>query len=263
MNAIAPLISDYFNKRLAMEHGVSQNTIDTYSYSFQLLFEFVSDKLKRPPSDLIFEDLDAKMICNFLEYLESSRDNSAGTRNTRLAAIKSFFKYVEYRLPENLEQIRAVLAIPKKKADSKLVSYLNREEVDAILDSPDLTTKEGLRDYTMIYLCLNLGLRVSELTGLKVNDVKFQETPSILIHGKGRKERILPLWDKMAELLRQWLAIRGNMNVPELFVNRKGEAMTRWGFRYILDKHTKKASLNCPSLTKKKSLRTYFVIPVL
>jgi site-specific recombinase XerD len=169
-----------------------------------------------------------------------------------LAAIKSFMHFLEYRLPAAMEQIRRVLAIPAKRAESRLVRHLTAEETQAILDAPDPTGRGGLRDRAMLHLCYAAGLRVSELTAVRVDDVKFQPQPNVLIHGKGRRERSLPLWKTTTVALRAWLAVRGTQAVPELFVSARGESLTRSGVEYILRKHARKATQHCPSLATKR-----------
>lgn len=180
------------------------------------------------------------------------RGNTASTRNVRLAAIKSFFHFLEFRLPAALDQIRRVLAIPFKKTVSRLVPYLNTDETKSVLDSPDPSTREGIRDRAMIHLAIAAGLRVAELIGLRMTDLSLQPTPSILVHGKGRRERALPLWKETAAALRAWLAVRGDLAVPEIFANARGEALSRWGFACILRSHVKRARGRCPSLRAKR-----------
>ena len=174
------------------------------------------------------------------------------TRNIRLAAIKSFMHFMEYRAPSALEQIRSVLAIPAKKTDTALVSHLSREEMLAILDVPDPAVRYGIRDRAMLHLGFAGGLRVSELVGLRLNDLQLQPQASILVHGKGRKERCLPLWKETATALRAWMAVRGQASVPELFITLRGVVFTRSGFEYILHKHVCAAANQCPSLLKKR-----------
>ena len=191
------------------------------------------------------------MISAFLEYLEDARHNSPETRNVRLAAIRSFFHFLEHREPVMLEQVQRVLGIPYKKTDSRLVPYLLEREVRALLDAPDPKTREGIRDRAMLHLAICGGLRVSELTGLQMTDVALPSM-SIRVHGKGRRERTLPLWKVTANALRAWIAVRGTAPVPELFVNARGEAMSRWGFAYVLKHHAEVASEKCPSLLQKR-----------
>ncbi len=251
MTPLASHVSAFLRETLAHQKGASQHTCDSYACSFQLLFEFAAQRLKVSPSFLALEQLDAEMIGAFLEHLEDDRQNSPATRNVRLAAIRSFFHFLEYREPIMLEQIRRVLGIPYKKTDSRLVPYLLEKEVRALLDAPDPTTREGIRDRAMLHLAICDGLRVSELTGLQMADVALPSL-SIRVHGKGRRERTLPLWKVTANAMRAWMAVRGTVRVPELFVNARGEAMSRWGFAYILKQHTNAASKKCPSLLDKR-----------
>ena len=176
------------------------------------------------------------------------RGNAASTRNLRLAAVKTLMRYIEYHVPAALEQVRQIQAIPIKRYDQKLVRYLTLDEVRAILNAPDLTTRHGVRDRAMMHLCFAAGLRVFELVGIMLANVSLQRTPSILVQGKGRKERCLPLWKETAADLRAWLAIRGAVPVPELFVNATGVQMTRAGFEYVLEKHVQAAAATCLSL---------------
>src|SRR6266852_7337299 len=208
MTPIAPLIEAFLDETLARQRGVSRHTRDSYALSFQLLFMFAAKRLKVSPSALTLEQLDAGLISAFLEYLEDKRKNAPETRNVRLAAIKSFFRFLEYRQPAALEQIRRVLAIPFKRTDTRLVPYLVREEVQALLDAPDPATRDGIRDRAMLHLAVCAGLRVSELTGLRIDDVALPSM-SIRVHGKGRRERALPLRKTTATALRAWLAARG------------------------------------------------------
>ena len=252
MTPLATHITAFFRDHLSRCRGASQHTCDTYAYSFQLLLEFASERLSSPPSRMTLEQIDARLVAQFLEHLETVRRCTPSTRNVRLAAIKSFFRYLEYREPAALDQIRQVLAIPFKKTDSRLVCYLTSEEIKALLDAPDLRRQQGIRDYAMLHLALSGGLRVSELTGLQLEDVSLQPTPTILVRGKGRRERALPLWKETATALRRWLAVRGKAQVPELFVNSRGGSLSRWGFAQILRKHAEDASQRCPSLQKKR-----------
>jgi site-specific recombinase XerD len=252
MNPIAPHITKFLQQRLPIERGASGNTCDSYAYTFKLLFEYASDCLKTTPSQLYLEDINANLVVQFLNHLETIRRNGPGTRNVRLAAIKSFMHYVEHRVPSALEQIHRILAIPSKKTDTRLVKHLTAEEMQSVLDAPNPTTRLGIRDRAMLHLCFSAGLRVSELIGVRMNDVKLQADASVLIHGKGRKQRCLPLWKQTASALRAWLGVRGENRVPELFLNTTSQPMTRSGFEYILRKHVGSAAKRCPSLLSKR-----------
>jgi site-specific recombinase XerD len=252
MIAIAPLITDFLQNFLPNQRGVSPHTRETYSISFLLLFDFAHQKLNTAPSAMQLEQIDAPLVIDFLDHLEQNRHNAPKTRNVRLAAIKAFFRFVEHRRPGALEQIHRILAIPAKKTDSPLVPYFYKDEIEAILDAPDPRTRDGIRDRAMLHLALATGMRVSELVGIRFTDLTLGSEPSVLIHGKGRKQRVLPLWKETTVALSAWLAVRGDVAVPELFVNARGEKLTRWGFQYILKKHAKTASRKCASLSSKK-----------
>lgn len=228
------------------------HTGDTYAYAFQLLVVFAAGQLHLAPSALAIEHLDAPLVLRFLEHLETERHNSPRTRNARLAAIKSFFHFVEYRLPSCLEQARSIQAIPVKETDEALIGYLSREEIQALIDAPDLNGRDGLRDRAMIYLAFAAGLRVSELVGLRRQDLVLQPHPTIPVMGKGRRERVLPLWKETVTALRGWLAVRGESPAPELFLNARGAALTRSGFEYLLAKHVRAATAKQPSLATKR-----------
>jgi len=251
MTSLAPHIEAFLREYLVRHRGASQHTCDSYAYSFQALFEFAARKLRTAPSAMMLEHLDATLISAFLEHLETSRGNSAETRNIRLAAIRSFFRFLQHRAPAAVEQVRRVLAIPFKKTDTRLVSHLVQEEMQALLDAPDPSTRAGVRDRAMLHLAVCAGLRVSELTSLRLDDVAPQSA-SIHILGKGRRERALPLWKTTAAALRAWLAIRGPIASPELFVNARGEPFSRWGIAYVLRCHTRTANLKCLTLHGKR-----------
>jgi site-specific recombinase XerD len=252
MTPIAHHITAFLQQRLPVERSASDNTIDSYAYAFMLLFEYAGSSLKTPPSELYFEQINAPLVTAFLSYLETVRGNGPSSRNIRLAAIKSFMKFMQYRVPAALEQIQCILAIPLKKTDTRLVRHLTVEEMQAILDAPTPTHRDGIRDRAMLHLCFAGGLRVSELIGLQLADLKLQPSASVLVHGKGRKERCLPLWKETTSALRAWLAVRGDIAGTDLFPNARGEPMTRSGFEYILGKHAKSAIAACPSLAEKR-----------
>jgi site-specific recombinase XerD len=252
MTPIAPHITAYLKERLPLERAASDNTCASYAYAFKLLFEYASKRLKVPPSALCLEQIDAPLVTGFLHYLETERGNGPGSRNVRLAAIKSFMHFLEYRVPAALEQIRRILAIPVKKVDVRLVRHLTVEEIKVLLNAPEPTTRDGIRDRAMLYLCFAGGLRVSELVGLRIDQLTLHGQANLLVHGKGRKERCLPLWKETTAALKAWLTVRGAASAPELFLNARGQPMTRSGFEYILDKHARTAVKRCPSLAAKR-----------
>lgn len=210
---IAPHITAFFEQRLPKERGASQNTSNPYAYAFQLLLTFASKRFRVPPSQLAVEQIDAPLVLDFLNDLETTRGNGPSSRNIRLAAIRSFMHFLEYRVPSAIEQIRRILAIPVKRTESKLVRRLTAEEMQAVLDAPTPTGRKGARDRAMLHLCYAGALRVSELIGVRLNDLQLQPQPSILIHGKGRRERCLPLWKTTTAALRAWLAVRGTAHL--------------------------------------------------
>lgn len=248
MTPIAPLITRFLREHLPVSQGYSPHTCETYAHGYRLFFAFAADRLHTPPSQLCLEQLDAALVLDFLLHLETQRGNSASTRNARLAAIKAFLRYVEFQVPAALEQARQICAIPSKRHDQPLLQHLVMDEVTAILDAPDLSTRLGIRDRAMMHLCFAAGLRVSELVALPLSGLSLQRLPSIWVMGKGRRERCLPLWKETAADLRAWLTVRGELRVPELFVNAEGAAMTRAGFEYVLDKHATTAAERCPTL---------------
>jgi len=251
MTPIAPHITAFLRDRLPRQRGASAHTCESYAYSLQLLFEFASQRFGMAPSALSLEQIDAPLVMDLLAHLETGRGNSSSTRNVRLAAIKSFMRFVEYRVPALLEQSRRILAIPAKKTDQPLVQHLTMAEIQAILEAPDTHTRYGIRDRAMIHLCFAAALRVSELITSPMTALSWQPTPSIHIEGKGRRHRVLPLWKQTGEDLQAWLAIRGQVSTPALFVSSQRRPMTRVGFTYVLTKHVQRAAQHCPSLVGK------------
>jgi len=195
----------FLREYLPSQREMSVQTCDTYAYAFQLLACFAAKRLKITPSALSIEQLDATLVLAFLEHLEKERGNCARTRNSRLAAIKTFFRFLEYRLPSCLEQARRIRAVPVKKTDEVIIGYLNRAEIQALLDAPDPSSRYGLRDRAMLHLAFAGGLRVSELVGLCLADLILHNQPSVHVMGKGRRERVLPLWRETATAPRDWL----------------------------------------------------------
>ena len=253
MTPIAPHITAYLQQRLAKDQACSPNTCDTYAYTFQLLFKFMSSKLGVAPAELQLEQLDAPMVLDFLEHLQKERHNSANTRNARLAAIRSFMRFIEYRVPSALEQIRRVRAIPQQKSDKRLVRHLTADEYRALMDAPDPSKRSGIRDRAMLIVALAGGLRVSELVDLRVKDIEFNGPRiDMLVRGKGRRERAMILGKSVADAVRSWLAVRGEATTPELFLNAWEKNMTRAGFECVLAKHVAAAATQCSSLINKR-----------
>lgn len=251
MTAIAPHVSDFLRVRLPVERNASMHTRATYSHAFMLLFEFAARRLKCSPSSLELEQVDARLVMAFLDHLERGRGNGISSRNARLAAIKSLFRYIEHRVPSAIDQVRRILAIPTKRSTSRLVGYLSREEAQAIINAPDATAT-GLRDRAMLHVAVATGIRVSELVGLQLGDLVLQPHPTLTVHGKGRRERRLPLWRETTTALKRWLRVRRDGPSCHLFLNDRGDALTRSGFAYLLAKYVDVAAVDVPSLRAKR-----------
>lgn len=253
MTELAQHLSTFLREYLPCQRRASQHTCEAYAYTFQLLVCFAARRLKIQPSKLAIETLDAPLVVDFLNHLEKERGNSPRTCNARNAAIKAFYRFLEYRLISCLDQSRRIHAIPMKKTDDKLIGHLTSPEMQTLLDAPDPRIASGIRDRAMLHLCFAAGLRVSELVGLSLNQVELHSHPTIHVNGKGRRERVLPLWKETATVLRAWITIRPEATaIPELFLNSRGQAMTRSGFEYILSKHVKTATIKQPTLAKKR-----------
>lgn len=251
MTPLAPDLSAFLQTHLPDECGASRHTIAAYAHAFTLLLRFVAGRVKRTPSELFIEDLDIQTIRAFLEHIEEGRANSVRSRNARLAAIKSFFRFVEHRQPACLEQAMMIRAMPTKRTDNKLIDYLTKEEVRALLAAPNRHTPGGLRDRAMLHLAYAAGLRASELLALRMDDFPDGSFSSVRIFGKGRRERVLPLWKETQCAIRAWLAVRPGRVGPELFLNRDGRRMTRDGFAYRLRQHVATAERSTPSIAAK------------
>ncbi len=249
MTALVPSLAAFLREHLPRDRRASPHTCEAYAYSFQLLVTFAAQRLGTKPCQLEVEHLDVPMILAFLEHIELERANTARSRNARLAAIKSFFRVLEYRLPACLDQALRVHAIPMKKFDQGLVAALTRVEM---LNAPDPRTLSGTRDRAMLHLAFAAGLRVSELVGLRVDQFDARAPASIHVMGKGRRERVLPLWRETTAAVKAWLAVRPQGLDTVLFLNGAGRAMTRSGFEYILAKHAETAEIAQPSIAGKK-----------
>ncbi len=260
MTPLARHASAFVSEHLPLEKGAGPNTVDAYSRALSLLLRFVARRLGVRPSQLTLEQIDADMVLAFLEHVER-KGAAVSTRNARLAAVKAFFRFVEWREPGALEQTAWIALIPKKKADKALVAWLTRAEIKALLDAPDPGRRDGIRDRAMLHLTYACGLRVSELTALKLDDYDRRAPAGVRIMGKGRRERRLPLWKETRSGIEAWLRLRDPEGDPELFHNRLGRRLSRWGFNVILAKHLKNAARTEPGLADKHvtphSLRHY------
>ena len=245
------LLQTFFTDRLMRQRQASAHTIASYRDTFRLLFQFAQRRLKKAPSDLEIEDLDTLFIGAFLDYLEMQRGNSARTRNVRLAAIHSFFRYVALHEPQHGGLAQRVLAMPSKRYTRRPVEFLTRPEVEALLAAPDLHTWGGRRDHTLLLLDVQTGLRASELLGLRCQDIVLGSGSHVRCHGKGRKDRCTPLRKDARAALRRWLRERRGNPADLLFPNARGGQLSHDGLEYLLAKHVATARQRCASLKNK------------
>jgi integrase/recombinase XerD len=246
--AFPVLVQDFFLRRLLAQRGASARTVEAYRDAFELLFGHLEQRTGKPPLALCLADLDAPAMLDFLDYLETGRGNSIRTRNARLAAIHSFMRYAAVRDPASLPITGRVLAIPAKRFDRPVLGYLTREQVAAILAAPDRRTWSGRRDAVLLATAYNTGARVSELTGLQIRNVLLDRQTAVHLHGKGRKQRAIPLWKNTATELRGWLNQINSAPDAPVFPNRAGAPLTRSGVRDRLDRAVAVAERTCPSL---------------
>jgi site-specific recombinase XerD len=255
MNAkptFAPLLQGFFTQRLMQQRQASPHTIASYRDTFRLLLQFAQQRLRKAPSALGLNDIDAPMVVEFLDELEKTRGISARTRNLRLTAIHSFFRYVAFEEPAYAAQVQRMLAIPAKRFTRTLVPFLSRQEVDALLAAPDRRTWSGRRDHALILLAVQTGLRLSELTGLVPAGVQLGAGAHVRVIGKGRKERCTPLSRSTRAVLTAWLREPPRAEGQPLFPNARGGRLSAHGVQYLLSKHVAAASSACPSLTHKR-----------
>jgi site-specific recombinase XerD len=245
------LIQDFFCQYLLEQRNASRHTVASYRDAFRLLFEYADRHLGKKPSDLVLTDLDASLILGFLNHLENDRKNSIASRNIRLAAIRSFLNYAGFRDPGALASIQRARAIPNKRCDQALLGFLSREEMQAILDAPDRTTWSGERDYAMWATFYNTGARVSEVIALQVKDLDLAHRSCVQIQGKGRKQRLIPLWKSSIKILARWKAQLPGGPATPLFPNRTGRPLTRSGVESRLERAVRKATEQCPTLTER------------
>jgi integrase/recombinase XerD len=251
MSALAATLEAYFADRLIGQRHASPHTVAAYRDSWRLLLRFMRDRTGKEPSELDLADLDAPAVGAFLNHLEQERHNSARTRNARLAAIRSFFHYAALRHPEHAGLIARVLAIPAKRCDRTEVCYLTRPELDALVAAPDRTSWTGRRDHALLDLAIQTGLRVSELTGLRNQDIKLGAGAHARCMGKGRKERATPLSKQSVAVLRAWTQERGGDPADPLFPTRQGTSLSRGAVEDLVAKHATAATRRCPSLGTK------------
>lgn len=248
MSALAPTLQAFFTDRLIRQRHASGHTIAAYRDTLRLLLGYAAATTGLPPSRLGLADLDAPLIAGFLDHLEHDRGNSFRTRNARLAAIHSLFRFAALAHPEHAESISRVLAIPPKRFDRALITYLTEPEVDALLAACDQRTWTGRRDHTLLLLAVQTGLRISELTGLTCQDVHPGPGAHVACHGKGRKDRITPLTTSTTAVLRDWLTERGGDPDAALFPTRRGKALSRDAIEHRIAHYADQAAAACPSL---------------
>ncbi|MGA2788915.1 MAG: tyrosine-type recombinase/integrase [Verrucomicrobiota bacterium] len=251
-STFSELLQAYFTERLMTQRDASPYTIANYRDTFRLLIAFAHRTLKKVPPKLTLHDLDVPFVCRFLDYLEKERGNSPRSRNVRLAAIHSFFNYVAMQEPALGAIAQRVLTIKSKRYSRKPVDYLSRDEVEALLAMPDQGTWSGRRDRTLLLLTLQTGLRVSEVIGVRCQDVAFGAGAHVRCTGKGRKTRCIPLRKEITAALRLWLRERNAQPTEVLFPSARGRPMSRDGVEYLLAKHVAAARRRCPTLKSKR-----------
>ncbi len=252
-NALARGMQNFFSDHLPRLRGMSPNTVHSYRDCMVLLLQFIADQKQRSVTKLDIEDINADQVIAFLQMLEEKRHNSSSTRNIRLAAIHAFFRYLANHHPEKLEHCQRVLTIPFKRSQSRIVEYLEYKEIEAVLAVVNRSTNDGNRDYVLLITMFNTGARVQEILDLKISDLQLEKPYQLRLVGKGHKERLCPLWEQTAELLKHLLATRINpQSNDRVFLNHRREPLTRFGVRYILLKYCDLAKKNMPTLINKR-----------
>lgn len=251
MTIIAPALQGFFTDRLIGQRNASPHTVAAYRDTFRLLLTFASQDLGRSASQLRLDDIGPNMIAAFLDHLETERGNSVATRNARLAAIHSLFRYAALHHPDHAATIQQVLAIPPKRCGRTIVTFLTDPEIDALLATPSRTTWTGRRDYTLLVLAVQTGLRVSELISLTGQDVHLGSGAHVSCHGKGRKQRITPLTRRTVAVLRAWMTEHTAGPGDPLFATRSGHPLSRDAIEHRLTLYAHTAERSCPSLASK------------
>jgi site-specific recombinase XerD len=250
--SLPALLESFFTQRLMQQRQASPHTISSYRDTFREFFKFTEQRLHKAPSRLTFQEINAPLIMAFLEHLEKGKGVSTRSRNLRLTAMRSFFRFAAYEVPAHSAQIQRVLAIPSKRFTRTLVPFLTRTEVDGLLAAPDQSTWSGRRDHAFILLAVQTGLRLSEMTGLKREDIIFGAGAHVRVIGKGRKERCTPIARSIAAVLKAWLRERQRGDGHVLFPNAQGARLSVHGVQYLLNKHRAVASVACSSLKQKR-----------
>jgi site-specific recombinase XerD len=252
--ALLRCVQGYFSNYLGAQRGLSANTISAYRDAIKLLLTNIGGQVRRPVADLTLNDLNADAVIRFLSSLETSRGNTIRTRNTRLSAIRTFFRYLISQDPTRAAQYHAAAAIPLKRASRPTMAYLDASEMRAVLDGIDRRTRSGRRDYVLLLFLYNTGARVQEAVTVRTDSLRLDVAPTVTITGKRQKTRHTPLWKETAQVLRTHIAENGitnDKNAP-LFANRRGIPLTRFGVAYIVRKRVEAAAARCPSLTRKR-----------
>lgn len=250
--SLGGLLQDYFCQRLIQQCQASNQTVASYRDAIRLLLRYTEQKLCKPVTQITLTDLDASLVLSFLNHLEVDRSNSVRSRNARLAAIRSFLHYAALQEPSALSSIQKVFAIPMKRFERAMVNFLHLNEIEMIMEAPESNTWSGRRDRALLVTLYNTGARVSEIVRINCMDIGNEQCSELTLHGKGRKQRIVPLWKHTSQIIRQWLPqIDRHPNSP-LFPNRFGKAMTRSGVEKQLQVAVAKARQRCPSLINKK-----------
>ncbi len=251
MTPLAPLLEAFFSERLLRQRRVSPHTVAAYRDAFRLLLGFAEKYISKAPSTLLLADIDAPLVGAFLDHLEKERGNGVRTRNARLAAIHSFFRFAAGREPAHAGLIQRALAIPQKRFDRDLVAFLTTDEVDALLAVPDTTTRLGRRDHALLLLAIQTGLRLAEFTGLRVEDLVLGTGAHVRCHGKGRKERCTPLSRATARVLRTWIAECGSTGSDLVFRSLRRTRISHDAVERLVAKYAHLAGKACPSITRK------------
>jgi integrase/recombinase XerD len=252
MTALAPTLQAFFTTRLGHQRDASPHTIDSYRHAFRLLLTYAKARTGKDPSDLDLADLDAGLVSGFLDHLERGRGNGVGSRNTRLAAIHSFFRFASYRHPEHAASIQQVLAIPQKRTEKRPRSFLTAAEMDALLAAPDRSTWIGRRDHVLLAVALRTGLRLSELTGLRRQDAHLGTGAHLKCLGKGRKRRDTPLDKPTVKLLHAWMHEQDGNPEDPLFPSRRGGRLSPDAVQRLVARHVATAQGKYPSLAAKR-----------
>jgi integrase/recombinase XerD len=252
MTLLAPTLEAFFTQRLISQRQASPHTVAAYRDTFRLLLHYAQETTGKAPARLQLADLDASVIGAFLDHLEHQRGASASTRNARLAAVRSLFRFAAFSHPDHASLIQRVLAIPNKRGHRVLVTFLTRPEMEAILGSPDRTKWTGRRDHALLLIAMQTGLRVSELVALRRQDVQLATGAYVYCHGKGRKDRCTPLTTQSVAILRGWLQELGGGPADPLFPGPSGAPLGRDAVRRLLAKYAAAAAHHCPSLIAKR-----------